>query len=40
MKEKLEKKSDDLLQNYLMSNNYSNNNYNELLPDLPNNEED
>ena len=37
---KIGKKSDDLLQNYLMSNNYSNNNYNELLPDLPNNEED
>jgi len=31
---KIGKKSDDLLQNYLMNNNYSNNNYNELLPNV------
>ena len=36
---KIGKKSDDLLQNYLMSNNYSNNNYNQLLPNVENDEE-
>ena len=36
---KIGKKRDDLLQNYLMSNNYSNNNYNQLLPNVENDEE-